>query len=476
MSEERSIAIPKFFSIDLFDLLFFLYCATLHADSLAFQIFGFQVRFNNILAFFLFTAFLYQKGISCIKLEKTFAIAILIIGASIFISFLLSPFKERAFFFFIFFLFTGIAYLIFPYLVMIHMDTKKILRLYFLSFFVVGLYALLQLILGMVGISDPFANQKIINTLCRPNAFAYEPSFYAIYFAPFVVITNLLYFLNAREHFLLFPYLGIWKMLFINLLFLVSTSTSAYFCYIIFFASIFLFLLSSKIRDLFPTLFKGWSLACLCFIGSTILGVFFLNGLLQEYYLKFFFKGFAAHPSFFERWIGIFNAWQLFLLHPVWGVGLGAIPPFFWESYLKGDSRFYLLIQEGNIPFTDFPLKLFEPSNVFTELLASLGLVGFFAFLFLIVLFIRKGIQALFFAENKSEKTWVFAFLISNFISLILLQVNQGLFRTYIWTHFALGYALFFKVLSSARSKSLSHLSIHTDCERSLLNYNRINL
>ena len=92
------------------------------------------------------------------------------------------------------------------------------------------------------------------------------------------------------------------------------------------------------------------------------------------------------------------------------------------------------------------PLKLFEPSNVMTEILASVGIVGCVAFLCILFCYLRTAKQVLQAQETSPEKKhWTFLFLISALVLLVVLQFNQGLLRTYTWTHLALTFALMVK-------------------------------
>jgi len=156
-----------------------------------------------------------------------------------------------------------------------------------------------------------------------------------------------------------------------------------------------------------------------------------------------------SHHSFFERWIGIENAWKVFIEHPFFGVGLGGYPSYLFDAYLRGATQFTFIYQPQDIADAPYALKLFEPANVFTEVLASVGLVGVFAFCGLIFVFIRRAKQAI-----QKDPRLSYNLLLSVLVMVISLQFNQGLFRTYVWLHLALIFALVEKTVRETSPQS----------------------
>jgi O-antigen ligase len=85
-------------------------------------------------------------------------------------------------------------------------------------------------------------------------------------------------------------------------------------------------------------------------------------------------------------------------------------------------------------------LEYYEPTNVLTELLGSLGLFGFLAFALFIAALFRFFRKIL--ADRRlyaQERIHLLSFFISIIVMLICLQINQGLFRAYIWVHLGMG-------------------------------------
>lgn len=426
---------------DLFPIGIFLYFLTLHADQLNIVAGGATVRINNLIALLLGFILLMQPEIKVIKLDRKLVWGIIGLAASFFISFYYSPYRTRCFFFLGWFGFTALFYLFLPYLFFHLFDPKKILKLYLASFFCVGVIAFLQWLISFCGVAAPFAVQMIRGTIVRPNAFAYEPSFYALYMTPFVVMATLHYYLQKNADFFLFKTLTLKKLLIIHFFFLISTATSTVFAYFIFFSVLSLVCMATSWKKIVPSYGKivlksVVILTCLFLVVWVI-----FPKIMEQFYLKFFVQDFRLHHSFFERWAGIVNAWKIFVEHPLIGVGIGGIPPHLFDAWSRGETG-YLFLFTGQVPDYERVMKLFEPSNICTELLASLGIVGAAAFLFFIFCYIQK--------VNEVKKLqsidpllirWVFILFISVLVMLIVLQFNQGLFRTYIWTHFAIAYA-----------------------------------
>ncbi|MCB1180755.1 MAG: O-antigen ligase family protein [Chlamydiia bacterium] len=437
MTRTRLLVFPRVIIQDFFYPLFFLYCVTLHADQLGFSLLNFKIRLNNLVALLLLVYLLSRYRNKFIFVDRSLICSVGLLFASMFFSFLLSPYKTRCFFFFGLFGLTTLCYVFLPYWLVLRFDADKLMKMYLASFLIVGSYALCQLLLCLVGIHDPFVQQWISGTLYRPNAFAYEPSFYALYFTPLVVIVNLHYVLNNKN----FPWMAFplkrRHVLFVNALFLVSTSTSCYFAYATFALILGILSLIPSIRRSFPTLVKGGTK----FVGGIFLFSLFLSVVFRKvmslFFLKFFFAGFSHH-SVVERWSGIINGINLFLTHPFFGIGMGGYPSFMMNAYLNERTDYIFIYQEKLLPFAANPIKLFEPSNIFTEVLASLGVFGLIALTGFIVSLVSKGIKAI--KQNHTQKETLFVLLVSVLVLAIVLQINQGLFRTYVWAHYAFVY------------------------------------
>lgn len=416
-------------NFDLFYGLLFLFFLTLHADQLSVLVFGYTVRLNNVLTLLLCLLLILRFRTRLFTLERKFAYALLAITTSVLLSACFSPYKLRSMTFLGWYGWTLVCYLLVPYFLIIFCDHKKVVSLYGLSFVVVGIYAFLQLLISLFGVSDPFAQQRILGMIVRPNAFAYEPSFYALYMTPFVILCNAHFITSPQEEFFFPKQLNFVKVLLINTLFLLSTSTSTLFAYGLFFVLAFLLFKEKEMRKRSLKLISSFLVAGLSLF---ILAPF----LIREFYLKFFFFGFLEHHSFYQRWIGIKNTWHIFLENLCVGVGLGGCPPYLYTAWQAGDQQYIFFDQHYDLSQINI-LKNFEPMNVFTEILASLGILGCLAFCFLTCVLLQKARQAF-----KQAPYYTLNLCVALFVMFCVLQFNQGILRTYIWTHLAITYAL----------------------------------
>ncbi len=419
----------------MFDFLLFLYFFTLHADRLSLNIGSFTIRFNNLIAFALLFLLVIRFRARLFKIDRAVLNALLLIACSILFSLLFSPYKRRCFFFFCWYGFTVLFYFLLPYFLIRHYDSRKVISLYLLSYLFVGIYAFLQLVFSLIGFADPFATQFVWGSIVRPNGFAYEPSFYALYMTPFIVMVNFHFLANREEPFYFFKKLTYPKILGLNFLYFVSTSTSTVIAFMIFCMALPFF---PQVRR---HLLKYSMAFVICFVLLGLVSPF----LLKTFFLKFFYHG-LSHASFMIRWAGIETGWKIFLANPWVGVGLGGYPSYLFEAYMRGNTELVSPFMEFAFAEASNPLKLFEPSNVLMEILASLGVIGVFAFLFMVWVFVQKARRAI-----RIDSVLGCNLLLSVIVMLIVLQFNQSVLRTYVWVHLALSFALLEKVIKKTR-------------------------
>lgn len=420
-------------NLSFFQILLFLYFVTLHADILSITVSGFTVRFNNVVAFVLLCILFLRLRVNTLQIDKNVFTSLSLITISVIVSFVLSPYKPRCFVFLGWYCFTLWMYFLLPYFLIKFDEKQEAFSLYMLSFFVVGLFALLQFVCSFFyPMSHEGHNQFIFGNILRPAALCYEPSFYALYMTPFIVMVNYHFLMNRDEEFFLFKKITYKKILFFNFLYFFSTSTSTVFAFLLF----FVFLLFS--RQARKEGAKFLMIMALLFVFIGLISPF----LIKTFFLKFFYSGFMAHHSFLERWNGIINVLNVFLSNPIFGVGLGGCPSYLCDKLLTGDNTFSL-IQVADLGLSERYniLKILEPSNVFSEVLASLGLFGLFTFGFMIVSFLRKISRI-----RTKNKTFIYGLGLSVIVMLITLQINQGLLRSYIWVHLAMAFACLDKI------------------------------
>jgi O-antigen ligase len=141
--------------------------------------------------------------------------------------------------------------------------------------------------------------------------------------------------------------------------------------------------------------------------------------------------GFENHGSFRARWEGIVSCWKIFLEYPLFGIGVGGVGPYLYKKNSLYDNAL--------ITLTD--VETYDPTNVLPEVLASLGLMGFIGVIILACVFYRAFKKVITNSTiSSSEKNISTALFISLIMLLIVLQINQGLFRPYIWIHAGIVY------------------------------------
>jgi hypothetical protein len=92
--------------------------------------------------------------------------------------------------------------------------------------------------------------------------------------------------------------------------------------------------------------------------------------------------------------------------------------------------------------------------NTTTELLASLGILGICCYAIFGFFYLKSFFMALKREDlSVKEKIVILSFLISIIILVLSAQFNQGLLRSYVWTHLGLGLGY---VFSKNAIKSLS--------------------
>ena len=188
------------------------------------------------------------------------------------------------------------------------------------------------------------------------------------------------------------------------------------------------------------------SVLCACFF---LLSATVFSELYRKTFLKFLYVG-VVHESFFTRFSGIFSALIAFSENLFFGVGIGGIGPYITEQFGDNIPTLGFFDQHALESRGVAHLFSYEPTNVISEILGSLGIYGVVGFcLFAIVIW--QHFRVLLKDERlpQQEKAQVLALLISIIVSFVCLQINQGLFRSYIWVHLgiSLGYLLKIKTM-----------------------------
>ncbi|MBP7074073.1 MAG: O-antigen ligase family protein [Rhabdochlamydiaceae bacterium] len=416
---KRSFALTVFFTLLFFYLLFS------SGEQLHLVLGIYKPKIGHILALVLFGWVMLQKLVW--KLERRMLIAFAFILASLVLSAVFGAAPLRSFGYVGVYLFNFLVYFFLPLQIVMNTDLDRFFRIYWGSFLVVGSYAALQVALSIVGVYDPLALQRVI-MIARGQAWTYEPSYYALYMIPYVMFHNGAALLREYKR----PMSRI-KLFCQNMLMLISTSTGLIVSYPVFLVSILFKRLNpfqKEVRQKFTKMLTT------SFILLAVFTVLFYEIALHSIF-KFFYFGFLAHWSFSARWEGIVAACKTFIRHPILGAGLGGVST---EGF-REESVYDLKME------TLQEFEAFDPTNCFTEVLASLGIVGLLAFIYLGYVFYRSFQEVMkdlsIDLESKKIATALFLSLV---VMIVALQMNQGLFRPYVWIHAAVVYGYFQRI------------------------------
>ncbi len=421
--------------INWFLVLVFVYFVTLSADLLQIKLWLFKPKINHLIAVLLFLV-VFLSGQFRV-MDKTLFVCFLGLLSACCISSLFSCNPLRSLGYAAVAAFSYVMYFLLPLNLFRLFDRRLLLRLYFASFIVIGVHACSQFLCGFFGMIDPFVTQVYGDKLVRAQSWTYEPSYYALFMTPFVVYMNAQFLIAEKKERLSFI-----LIVGCNALLLVSTATSGFFSYFIFLLTCLCLL--PQYRGLFPQFFKRicrFALAFLVFCSG--IGILFTQYISLTYF-KFFNWEFFKHISFRERWERITFAWKTFCEHPLWGTGLG--DP---EQQLYATTHFnnpHILLHHPTLDMFD----TFTMTNVFTEVLASLGLYGISVLLLTIYIMIKKLHMA---RKNlpRPDQIIIVPLLTSLVVMVLCLQFNQGIFRNYVWVHMAISMGFLFSAQQAQR-------------------------
>jgi hypothetical protein len=425
----------------LYRVLLLLIIVFISSDIfLTIDISGATIRFSYILFFILFILWLiyiiFTKNYN-IPVDKTYLPLILFCFISC-LSSLNSLFPVKSL---IYSLWTIFYALTIMFLIWFSRNNRLnnldwMLKVYFYSFLAISIFGFYQILLPfIIGEKTPFVMQWWQRyTLARINVFSYEPS----YFATYMLMGCFIWFI-----------LWIRKSEFIN-----------YKGIIVIAIGLIIFLSSSRI---------GW-------IGIILIAVYGLIELIGYYYVNKKFT--RQNAKYFVSFIvaSIFAVTLLFIIindperfdFLFKGTGLfdtadysyamrneRAIQTFkvFWDKPINilfgvgpgGVGAYMVNNPEKFKIFAESFKKLWavEPGNITTELLASVGIIGFILFAWFIVI-IFKRLWGLY-RNNKLIKRYrviCLALFWGLIMEFIILQFNQNYLRPYLWLHIGISIAL----------------------------------
>jgi O-antigen ligase len=294
---------------------------------------------------------------------------------------------------------------------------KKIFDYYIASFKYIAILGLIQFFLGLLGINFFIEQWWIEGVFPRINGFFYEPSYYSSYMLIGWAILFYLY-MNYKKLFLEY------KMTFLLITSSIILSSSRMAILMIVLMIVSLIFISFSKRIVRFRISKR-DLKFLTFFLSTLSIIIFYFFLYFEK-VKFLIAGLgilgASSHSSSTRTHDLLDTLQVFFNSPFIGTSLGGVAPAI--ANIRGVKI-----------YTQVEAKEFEGMNIFIEVLAASGIVGYIFFLlFFFSLFykannISNKIKTLSIESSMIIKSLKFAL----FWELLILSMNQNILRPYLW-------------------------------------------
>ncbi|MBB5608605.1 MULTISPECIES: O-antigen ligase family protein [unclassified Janthinobacterium] len=280
----------------------------------------------------------------------------------------------------------------------------------------VGFYrfsVLLSVVLVLVGLQD------------RAHFLLYEPSYYAIFLIPYYCIVFYRLFHTGWKS-ALFDI----SLILIAIIFSQSVSMVLWslFCFLS------LYFTSGKVKFLHVIAISLSFLISIAVIAS-------FHERTAAIVLSFFelIKDPSKYINLFvliggNRLQRVFIAYDAFLMHPVVGIGIGALKEYSTAHFSMNSFDF------NGISASDFSTEM-NATNIFMELMAEAGVVGLVGFLVVLVFVARK----------KSDIGIFSALKIAFIVTMISLLIESSYLRPYVWALY--GVIIGF---SSVKEKSLN--------------------
>lgn len=265
-------------------------------------------------------------------------------------------------------------------------SSNQFLRLYIISFFILALAGMAQFLLSNLGIHIMVTSWWRMNVFPRVNAFSYEPSYYATYL---LIGFVLVYHLTFKQVYIFKKRLQWLILIAISFSIMLSTSRMGILFVLVIFSYDYvkmmvrsLFTLRiSKINLALSTIFLTISIGSILYILS--------DDKLRARYLAGTGVESTASHSRDLRIRQITDVYDVFIRSPFEGYSLGGIAPAIAE--LRGDN-----------PGDSQKVKEHEGLNIFLEVLAASGIVGFIFFVWWLSQFFYCNISL-----EKALEKWV---------------------------------------------------------------------
>ncbi len=412
----------------LYFILFFVFVLSPFDIFLNFNVFGFSFRLVSVFMFLfiVIASFILFRNRDKLILPLWFiflVIACFLNSIFVFNSILIVRGISYAIWFWFFVIFVFVLVNVGRIL-----DFGLVLKGYILSFVLHALFGLLQQALYYVWGIAFFVTQ-----FGRMNGFTYEPSYFVTYLSSGFVLTLFCAMFLGKSSFKdnWFFYLSL-SIIALALVF----STSKFLIIILVLSTLLVFTFFvvwvRKFKAFFKTFFSNLFVSLLSFVlvfGFYSFIIFYLPKITSvEVSLVSKIKEIEAEKesvSFGPRVKEFLNTLEVAFKNPIIGTSLGGVAP-------------HKAVNQGVIPKSNQDVKPFEGISIYAEMLAGLGIFGFFIMVLFFLKFFWDGFRQIgvFLDKGYLEGFSILGGLVFGlFVELVLLVFNQNFLRFYLWTH-----------------------------------------
>lgn len=309
--------------------------------------------------------------------------------------------------------------------------TEKLIRLYMVSFFVMALFGLFQFVLSLFGIHLLITMWWKVNVLPRINGLSYEPSYYATYLLIGFMVQ---YSLFRSGVFFFSRKLQLTMLLSVIAAIFLSTSRMGilFMCAVLGWDFLRMLVVAGFTRRISRLNF-AMSLTVILVIAGVLIRILTDDKLRRRYLEGTGLESTASHSR--DTRIGqMTNVYLIFRESPLVGYSLGGIAP--------AIARYY-----GNTTGDQKKAKEFEGLNIFLEVLAASGIVGFLFFLFWLfeVFRVNYRLEGAFRRLGyPGDAGLLRALRFALIAELLILTLSQNILRPYLWVLFGVMNALYF--------------------------------
>lgn len=320
------------------------------------------------------------------------------------------------------------------------------LTAYMWSFIIMSLLGIFQATSAIGGVALPFVKAWIVpGVLARAPGFNYEPSYYATYLTLGFVLTGRLATISS-------PFYSRKLMALTHMLTFIALVLSTARAGIVVIALFYGYTLLEQAYMMYRGQFNiNFSRQMVVLIGafSTIIVALSATGLINQF-VRFFtdLNATFINSSFAPRLKTIYEAIDVFLERPILGVGIGGLGAYQTDIERTLFDRALPLPLIGNWQRTG--------SNITTEMLAEIGLLGLVCFTVVMVQFCLLGFRRMRTSSSPTYSVPIQGIILALVFELVILQFNQNILRTYLWFHIGLGLGIFKAYTTLGEERELS--------------------